>query len=624
MTGFETIKLEGQANAITIAGNASSDLATIEVLNGLAAVATMTFAEFNNSAVNINFVDTKGAADVTGTAGTISYTSAADVTINATTNNAAGSTRTYEDAVTAANATSVALNVAKDVVFKGAVTAAKATSATIDVAKGGSLTTGAFDVAKASTVSITANGTMSSAVNAAEATSVDMTLGADSAFTSKVTAAKATTVNVVSNDTGAIQFDIITDKATTVDINTKSATTFAGTTDFSSVQTMNLASTNSVNTTGAAALGDKSSAVTIDASGVKGAFNTNVSAYAAGGGSLTVVGSTLAANTIAVSAGRNEISITGGIGADVITLNQVFTSNDEVSMSFDLGTVSTTDSVSFAAGANITNGTTTFAGVDTVIALGTLAANAASFSGQDIAITAGGLITLSGTANADTIDLDGIKTSANGYTLNAGDGNDTITGSAAMTGTQTINGDAGNDTITIGAYAATVNGGAGNDTIIGGAGADIIAGGAGNDIIKLGASKTTDGDVVSLKDINAAADADTIYGFTTTDDTIILTNTSGAASAAPTALVNIAGIAGLAITNVIADTAANLGASGVSIGDQSAVFTNGGYAFETDTGKLYFDADGDFTSGVVLVGTIYATDDATTVATMVAGDFLFA
>lgn len=152
----------------------------------------------------------------------------------------------------------------------------------------------------------------------------------------------------------------------------------------------------------------------------------------------------------------------------------------------------------------------------------------------------------------------------------------------------------------------------------------MIAGGTGKDTIKLGASKTTDGDKVSLVNINAAADADTIYGFTSGDDTIILTNTSGAASAAPTALVNIAGIAGLAITNVIADTAANLGASGVLIGNQSAKFTSGGYAFETDTGKLYFDADGDFTAGVVLVGTIYATDDATTVATMVAGDFLFA
>lgn len=77
--------------------------------------------KFNNSAVNINFVDTKGAANVNN-AGTISYTSAADVTINGTTNNAAGTARTYDDNVTAANATSVALNVAKDVIFKGAVT----------------------------------------------------------------------------------------------------------------------------------------------------------------------------------------------------------------------------------------------------------------------------------------------------------------------------------------------------------------------------------------------------------------------------------------------------------------------------------------------------------------------
>jgi len=44
------------------------------------------------------------------------------------------------------------------------------------------------------------------------------------------------------------------------------------------------------------------------------------------------------------------------------------------------------------------------------------------------------------------------------------------------------------------------------------------------------------------------------------------------------------------------------------------VFTSGGYAYETDTGKLYCDADGDVTAGAVLVGTIH-TGDAGTAAT---------
>jgi len=46
------------------------------------------------------------------------------------------------------------------------------------------------------------------------------------------------------------------------------------------------------------------------------------------------------------------------------------------------------------------------------------------------------------------------------------------------------------------------------------------------------------------------------------------------------------------------------------------VFASGGYAYETDTGNLYCDADGDFTAGAVLVGTIH-TGDAGTAATAV-------
>jgi len=46
------------------------------------------------------------------------------------------------------------------------------------------------------------------------------------------------------------------------------------------------------------------------------------------------------------------------------------------------------------------------------------------------------------------------------------------------------------------------------------------------------------------------------------------------------------------------------------------VFASGGYAYETDTGNLYCDADGDFTADAVLVGTIH-TGDAGTAATAV-------
>jgi hypothetical protein len=153
---------------------------------------------------------------------------------------------------------------------------------------------------------------------------------------------------------------------------------------------------------------------------------------------------------------------------------------------------------------------------------------------------------------------------------------------------------------------------------------DRVAGGAGNDIIRLTAANNADTMIVDLTDVTSASAGDTIFGFITTDDDVALINTAGVADGADAgALVNVAGLAGLTIDDVIADTAANLGANAVTVGDQSAVFTNGGYAFETDTGKLYYDADGDFSAGVVLVGTLFSTNDTTTAATMVAGDFNF-
>jgi hypothetical protein len=151
-----------------------------------------------------------------------------------------------------------------------------------------------------------------------------------------------------------------------------------------------------------------------------------------------------------------------------------------------------------------------------------------------------------------------------------------------------------------------------------------VEGGAGNDIIRLTAANNGDTTIVDLTSVTAASAADTVFGFITTDDDIALINTAGIAAGSDAgALVTVANIANLTIDDVIADTAANLGASAVTVGDQSATFTSGGYAYETDTGKLYYDADGDFTAGVVLVGTIYATDDTTTVAPLVAGDFNF-
>jgi len=68
------------------------------------------------------------------------------------------------------------------------------------------------------------------------------------------------------------------------------------------------------------------------------------------------------------------------------------------------------------------------------------------------------------------------------------------------------------------------------------------------------------------------------------------------------------------INRVIIDTAANLGSNAVSIGNLSANTNDVRWAVASDTGAIYYDADGNWTVGVVIVGTLGVA--------VVAGDLL--
>ena len=122
------------------------------------------------------------------------------------------------------------------------------------------------------------------------------------------------------------------------------------------------------------------------------------------------------------------------------------------------------------------------------------------------AVLSNGVLTVTGTAGADTIDIEYgtgnvYDVTANGTTqsfdadqvgqivVNAGDGNDTLTYSAPSTMPVQLNGQGGNDGITV-AYAGnvTLDGGDGNDLLIvtGSANAhDTLVGGAGNDVLSI-------------------------------------------------------------------------------------------------------------------------------------------
>lgn len=114
-------------------------------------------------------------------------------------------------------------------------------------------------------------------------------------------------------------------------------------------------------------------------------------------------------------------------------------------------------------------------------------------------------ITIAGDSGDNVIDLSGITTATFSSSLeiivDAGDGNDTITGSPDIGAT--LNGNDGDDVITGGDAADVINGGNGMDVLNGGLGVDTVSGGDGADVI----NGNEDGDV-----LNGNAGNDTVNG----------------------------------------------------------------------------------------------------------------
>ena len=150
------------------------------------------------------------------------------------------------------------------------------------------------------------------------------------------------------------------------------------------------------------------------------------------------------------------------------------------------------------------------------------------------------------------------------------------------------------DVISGGDGVDALNGGAGNDTISGGDGVDTITGGAGADTLAGGAGA----DVFVLTDRTAI---DTVTDFASTVDVVSLNG--GAVAVVANAVAGI--VAG---TTMVFDTIANLGALGVTIGNDNVGNAGAGvnYAVASDTGAVFFDADGDWTAGSVQIGSLGA------------------
>ncbi|MCR0984980.1 hypothetical protein NRP21_23270 [Roseomonas pecuniae] len=137
-------------------------------------------------------------------------------------------------------------------------------------------------------------------------------------------------------------------------------------------------------------------------------------------------------------------------------------------------------------------------------------------------------------------------------------------------GNDTVNGLGGNDLLEGGEGIDILSGGEGGDTLIGGLGADRLYGNAGADAIRYG---------------SAAEGRDTIYGFVTGEDTIE---------------VSAAGFGGRLEAGILGAEhfTANL------TGRATSAAGVGQFVYETDTGRLWWDADGVGGSAGTLLATL--------------------
>ncbi len=220
-------------------------------------------------------------------------------------------------------------------------------------------------------------------------------------------------------------------------------------------------------------------------------------------GTITVDGAAL----VGTCTGANVTTI------DSITVNGGATDEDLI---LDLGNGGFVGATGDEVGIALALG----GGADRLTIAGTASADNVRF-GSDNSVN------LTGDADADLTGADTAET----ITVNAGDGDDSVsgagglgTGSSAFPGALTLNGGIGKDTLTGGGGADTINGDAGDDALDGAGGADaVVNGGADNDTVNGGSGNdvalngdagddTVDGGDGNDAAVNGGAGKDTLRG----------------------------------------------------------------------------------------------------------------
>jgi Ca2+-binding RTX toxin-like protein len=254
---------------------------------------------------------------------------------------------------------------------------------------------------------------------------------------------------------------------------------------------------------------------------------------------------------------------------------------------------------------DVTDGPATFAGL-TMAAATTF--NFTASSNLTLGTVAGGTTTSVSAANVVGNFSATFTTLGAGAQVTLGNGTTNTLSIAGSPGaTISVTGGTGADTITGSAQADVIAGGSGNDVIVGGAGIDTLTGGSGSDVFDF-STIVLAANASNISDFSAGANNDILrFDATTfTDYSAGATVTFGAGG--PGAAELTAGVDNV----IIRATAAVILTTTPAAGAQAVI------AVATDTGDIYYDANGNFTAGAVVIGNIPAAQ----VASLVAGNFV--
>ncbi|RNL61854.1 calcium-binding protein [Zhongshania marina] len=442
MAGVETLdlQLENTVTNFVLSGSKAVGLQKIQVsndggINDAATTMGTTIRDFGSRPLEIAFLEQSGETYQGNDNFTVQDSGALTISTQSENNNSSGS---FADNITAVAAPSITLNIGADTTYSGDVTANVAKTASIVMGAGSTIDGTNLETTSATSIDIT--GAVDTQIN---------NLGLLAQSVSNLSISGSTVINGL----GVSNLDKVSNVVATNNLG-------------------GLDLTFTPATGAQSGIGAFSNSVTVRAEGAVVAttggvgLEVEIGAYSPGNGSATVKGSTQLKNDITVGAGRNKISITGGLGDDVVVLKERFTGAAGESVSIEFGD-GVGDTLTLAAGNNVLESLNSANGVDEIVAGAlndTLVVNALAVSTQKVTFTDFSAITFFGKNNLnDLINLQQVDVGAAVVTISGRGGNDTIIGTASN---DIINGGAGVDTLT---------GGAGNNTYVYNAG-DVVAG----------------------------------------------------------------------------------------------------------------------------------------------------